>query len=170
MHGRGGTRLQDAWAARGPRTLHGFTSNGFPNLIQLGGVQSAGSVNYTHVLDEHAVHAAALVAAAEAQDALVEPSREAEDAWIATLAENAPDHEWFHAECTPGYYNAEGRGRPNGPTAYPHGAFAFHELLKRWREESIDQVLRPKAPARAVRRSGHASSPRERGHDPSVGF
>jgi cation diffusion facilitator CzcD-associated flavoprotein CzcO len=149
VHGRGGNRLQDAWVARGPRTLHGFTSNGFPNLMQLGGVQSAASVNYTHVLDEHAVHAAALVAAAEAKDALIEPSREAEDTWIAALAEDAPDHEWFHAECTPGYYNGEGRGRPNGPTAYPHGAFAFHALLKQWREECMDQILKPRTRARA---------------------
>ncbi|MBD0421574.1 NAD(P)/FAD-dependent oxidoreductase [Streptomyces sp. TRM S81-3] len=147
VRGPGGVQLQQEWAKRGPRTLHGFTSNGFPNLIQLGSVQSASSVNFTHVLDEHAVHAAALVAAAEAKCALIEPSREAEDAWIATLAEDAPDHEWFHAECTPGYYNGEGRGRPNGPTAYPHGAFAFHELLKQWREESMDEILRPRTPA-----------------------
>ncbi|MGQ4468611.1 flavin-containing monooxygenase [Streptomyces violaceoruber] len=149
VRGRGGVRLRDAWSARGPRTLHGLTSNGFPNLIQLGGVQSASSVNHTHVLDEHAVHGAALVAAAEAKGAVVEPSREAEDAWIATLAEHAPDHAWFHAECTPGYYNAEGRGRPNGPTAYPHGAAAFHELLRRWREESMDELLAPRTRVRA---------------------
>ncbi|MFF8096214.1 flavin-containing monooxygenase [Streptomyces sp. NPDC016675] len=148
VHGRDGTLLQDAWAARGPRTLHGFTSNGFPNLLQLGGVQSAASVNFTHVLDEHAVHVAALVAAAEAEGALIEPSREAEDAWITTLAEDAPDHEWFHAECTPGYYNGEGRGRPNGPTAYPHGAFAFHALLKQWRAQSMGEVLQTRRTAR----------------------
>ena len=81
------------------------------------------------------------MAFAEAGGALVEPSREAEDAWIAVLAEGAPDHERFHAECTPGYYNREGRGRPGGPTAYPHGAVAFHELLRRWREESMGEVL-----------------------------
>jgi cation diffusion facilitator CzcD-associated flavoprotein CzcO len=146
VHGRGGVQLLHAWGQRGPRSLHGFTGNGFPNLIRLGAVQSASSVNYTHVLDEHAVHAAALVAAAEAKGAVIEPSREAEDAWLAVLAEDAPDHEWFHAECTPGYYNGEGRGRPNGPIAYPHGAFAFHGLLKRWREESMDDVLRARTP------------------------
>ncbi|MGW4734581.1 flavin-containing monooxygenase [Streptomyces shenzhenensis] len=140
VRGRQGVQLRDAWRERGPRTLHGFTSNGFPNLIQLGGTQSASSVNYTHVLDEHAVHAAALVVA-ETAGALIEPSRETEDAWIAVLADGAPDHAWFHAECTPGYYNAEGRGRPNGPVAYPHGAVAFHDLLRRWREESMDEVL-----------------------------
>ncbi|MFI8946657.1 flavin-containing monooxygenase [Streptomyces sp. NPDC053750] len=149
VHGRDGVPLLQAWAERGPRSLHGFTSNGFPNLIQLGAVQSASSVNFTHVLDEHAVHAAALVAAAEAGGALIEPSREAEDAWIAALGEDAPDHAWFHAECTPGYYNGEGRGRPNGPTAYPQGAFAFHNLLRKWREESMDEILRPRNPARA---------------------
>ncbi|MFV2119975.1 flavin-containing monooxygenase [Streptomyces sp. Act-28] len=148
VRGRDGVHLRDAWRQRGPRTLHGFTSNGFPNLIRLGGAQSAASVNYTHVLDEHAVHAAALIAAAEAGGAVVEPSREAEDAWIAVCTQDAPAHEWFHAECTPGYYNAVGRGRPNGPIAYPHGAVAFHDLLKRWREESMDEVLRTRTTAR----------------------
>ncbi|MET9095231.1 NAD(P)/FAD-dependent oxidoreductase [Streptomyces cyaneofuscatus] len=145
VHGRGGRQLLHRWGQEGPRTLHGFTSNGFPNLVQMGTLQNASSVNFTHILDEQAVHAAALIAAAEAGGAVIEPSREDEDAWIAALAEDAPDHEWFHAECTPGYYNREGRGRPNGPFTYPHGAVAFHELLGRWREESMAAILRPRA-------------------------
>lgn len=143
--GRDGVRLLDARAQHGPRTLHGFTSNGFPNLIQMGSLQNASSVNFTHILDEQAVHAAALVAAAEKHCAVVEPTREAEDSWTGICAGGAPDHEWFHAECTPGYYNREGRGRPNGPLAYPHGAVAFHDLLRSWREESIIEVLQAKA-------------------------
>nr|WP_033273856.1 hypothetical protein [Actinospica acidiphila] len=87
----------------------------------------------------------ALVAAAEARVALIEPSRQAEDAWLAVLAEDAPGYAYFHAECTPGCNNAEGRGRPNRPTAHPHGAFAFHALPARWREESMGEVLRPTA-------------------------
>ncbi|MCK1797437.1 NAD(P)/FAD-dependent oxidoreductase [Streptomyces sp. XM4193] len=144
VHGRDGAALRETWASKGPRTLHGFTSNGFPNLVQMGTFQNASSVNFTHILDEQARHAAALVAAAEADNALLEPSREAEDAWIAVLADGAPDHEWFHAECTPGYYNREGLGRPNGPSAYPHGAVAFHQLLAHWREKSIDEALHPR--------------------------
>ncbi|MER5436961.1 NAD(P)/FAD-dependent oxidoreductase [Streptomyces sp. NPDC002790] len=142
--GRDGVQLLDALAEFGPRTLHGFTSAGFPNLIQLGPMQNASSVNFSHILDEQAAHAAALVAAAEKADAVLEPTPEAVDAWRATCAEGSPDHEWFHAECTPGYYNREGRGRPNGPNSYPHGAVAFHELLRRWREESVTEVLRKK--------------------------
>ncbi|MFF3971744.1 flavin-containing monooxygenase [Streptomyces rubiginosohelvolus] len=149
VRGRGGVHLLDRWRRQGPRTLHGFTSNGFPNLIQLGTLQNASSVNFTHILDEQAVHAAALVAAAEADDALIEPSPASEDAWLAVLAEGAPDHEWFHAECTPGYYNREGRGRPNGPIAYPHGAVAFHQLLEEWREKSLTEVLRSRTVPRA---------------------
>lgn len=149
VRGRDGVHLLDRRRRQGPRTLHGFTSNGFPNLIQLGTLQNASSVNFTHILDEQAVHAAALIAAAEAEDALIEPSPESEDAWLAVLAEGAPDHAWFHAECTPGYYNREGRGRPNGPIAYPHGAVAFHELLGQWREKSLPEVLRPRTVPRA---------------------
>lgn len=149
VHGRGGVQLLHTWAQRGPRTLHGLTCNGFPNLIQMGPLQNASSVNFTHVLDEQAVHAAALVAAAEAEGACVEPSREAEEAWLATLAAGAPDHEWFHAECTPGYYNREGRGRPNGPGGYPHGAVAFHQLLADWRDTSMSEALRARTAPRA---------------------
>ncbi|MEV6747297.1 NAD(P)/FAD-dependent oxidoreductase [Streptomyces sp. NPDC051080] len=148
VHGRGGVQLLHTWAQRGPRTLHGLTSNGFPNLIQMGPLQNASSVNFTHILDEQAVHAAALIAAAEAGGALIEPSRETEDAWLAVLAEGAPDHEWFHAECTPGYYNREGRGRPNGPNAYPHGAVAFHQLLEQWRDESVGEILQARTAPR----------------------
>ncbi|WP_299531372.1 NAD(P)/FAD-dependent oxidoreductase [uncultured Streptomyces sp.] len=144
VHGRVGVPLLHAWAKEGPRSLHGFTSNGFPNLVRMGSLHNASSVNFTHVLDEQAVHAAALIAAAEAGHALLEPSREAEDAWQAVLSEGAPDHEWFHAACTPGYYNREGAGRPNSAGAYPHGAAAFHDLLRDWREKSLDEVLRPR--------------------------
>lgn len=147
--GRGGVQLLHARAQQGPRTLHGFTSNGFPNLIQMGSLQNASSVNFTHILDEQAVHAAALVTAAEEKNAVVEPTPDAESAWIDVCAKGAPDHEWFHAECTPGYYNREGRGRPNGPTAYPHGAVAFHDLLRSWREENITEALQAKATASA---------------------
>ncbi|WP_416973706.1 flavin-containing monooxygenase [Streptomyces sp. 4F14] len=149
VHGRAGVQLQATWREHGPRTLHGFTTPGFPNLVQLGGVQGASSVNFTHVLDEHAVHAAALIAAAESENAIVEPTHEATDAWLTVLTEGAPDHAWFHAECTPGYYNAEGKGRPNTSSAYPHGASAFHTLLRHWRTESLAEILHPRTTDRA---------------------
>lgn len=45
VSGRGGRALLEAWGM-GPRTLHGFTTHGFPNLLQLGPMQNSNSVNF----------------------------------------------------------------------------------------------------------------------------
>lgn len=131
--GRAGVGLLESWA-RGPQTLHGFYSPGFPNLFHLSLLQSAGSVNYLHVIDEQARHVAEVVAAArEHPDRYVEPTAEATADWVRTLQEKTPD-DTFHAECTPGYYNQEGTAT-TGSASYGDGPVAFHELLRRWRAE-----------------------------------
>ncbi|MBP2370435.1 flavin-containing monooxygenase [Pseudonocardia parietis] len=140
VYGRGGTTLGEAWA-RGPRTLHGFYSHGFPNLFHLGPLQNATSVNFVHILQEQAGHIAAVVAAAgKAGARYVEPTREAEDAWCATIREVAVDNSEFLAGCTPGYYNGEGTRRA-APVSYSPGPVAFHRLLAEWRESGMDDVL-----------------------------
>ncbi|MGP9746575.1 flavin-containing monooxygenase [Brachybacterium sp. AOP29-B2-41] len=140
VHGRGGTQLLEAWA-RGPRTLHGMTVHGFPNLFQLGTMQNANSVNFAHILSEQAQHIAAMVGAAEERGARrIEPTREAEQRWCETILEVATDNSAFLAECTPGYYNGEGTRRA-APTTYSPGPVAFHRELARWRAASMDEVL-----------------------------
>lgn len=140
VYGRGGVPLFEAWAD-GPKTLHGFATHGFPNLFQLGPLQNASSVNFVHVLDEQAQHVAEMVAEARKRGArYVEPTAEAQDAWLDALAENAPDLLAFQAECTPGYYNNE--GRPQKRNAYADGPVAFHDLLRHWRANGgMDDVL-----------------------------
>ncbi|MFC4563391.1 flavin-containing monooxygenase [Nocardiopsis mangrovi] len=141
VYGRGGVHLFEAWAD-GPRTLHGFSSHGFPNLFQLGPLQNASSVNFVHILDEQAQHVAEVVAEARRRGArYVEPTPEAQDAWVAFLRENGPDLHAFLAECTPGYYNNE--GRPGGRReSYADGPVAFHDLLRHWRANGgMDDVL-----------------------------
>lgn len=138
--GRDGLALLEAWG-RGPRTLHGFFTHGFPNLFQLGAMQNANSVNFVHILQEQARHVAAVIERAGAEDALrVEPSAEAEDAWVRTVHETARDVSAFQAECTPGYYNAEGTQAITGFT-YSPGPVAFHRLLAEWREGDMSDVL-----------------------------
>jgi cation diffusion facilitator CzcD-associated flavoprotein CzcO len=141
VYGRGGTTLLEHWRG-GPRTLHGFYSNGFPNLFHLGSLQNASSVNFAHILDEQASHVAEVVAEARKRGArFVEPTAHAEETWIATIRETAPDLYKFQAECTPGYYNNEGKPRERSQ-AYGGGAVAFHGLLRRWREHGgMDDVL-----------------------------
>lgn len=143
VRGRGGQDLLASWSS-GPRTLHGFYSNGFPNLFHLGALQNANSVNFTHILLEQAEHIAAVVAEARKTGArVVEPSREAAEAWARTVRETAHDSSAFQAECTPGYYNLEGAGLPSG-FSYSPGPVAFHRLLARWRAESMHEVLEPR--------------------------
>ncbi|GAA1859828.1 flavin-containing monooxygenase [Brevibacterium marinum] len=140
VYGRGGTQLLESWS-QGARTLHGFYSHGFPNLFHLGSMQNANSVNFAHILTEQAEHIAAVVSAAEdAGAAYVEPSVEAEQAWQDTLVAVSVDNSGFLAECTPGYYNGEGK-RTSTAGSYHPGPVAFHRLLAQWRRERLDEVL-----------------------------
>lgn len=135
VYGRGGVNLLQSWMTGGPKTLHGFFSHGFPNLFQLGPLQNASAVNYVHILDEQATHVAEVVAEARRRRVrYVEPTAEAEDAWVATIREKAADLHKFQAECTPGYYNNEGMPRERSES-YGDGPVAFHELLRRWRAD-----------------------------------
>ncbi|WP_306209124.1 flavin-containing monooxygenase [Actinoplanes sp. RD1] len=141
VHGRDGVPLLQSWA-QGPRTLHGFSSHGYPNLFHLGSLQNASSVNFMHILTEQATHIGALVAEARTRHARwIEPTAEAEQDWVATIRANAMDNYRFQAECTPGYYNGEGKPRPVS-NSYGPGPVAFHELLDKWRTGGgFDQVL-----------------------------
>jgi cation diffusion facilitator CzcD-associated flavoprotein CzcO len=140
VHGRDGTALSAHWRS-GLRTLHGFYSDGFPNLFLMGALQSAAAVNFVHVLDEHASHIAEVVAEADKRGApCIEPTPAAVDAWQITLGENSEALYKFHTECTPGYYNNE--GQPRIRAGYGKGAVAFHALLREWRRNGgMDEVL-----------------------------
>jgi cation diffusion facilitator CzcD-associated flavoprotein CzcO len=142
VYGRGDVTLLESWS-QGPRTLHGFYSYGFPNLFHLGAIQNANAVNFVHILQEQAQHIAEVIAAArDANSPRVEPSREAEDAWIRVVQESGLDNYEFLSECTPGYYNNEGAA-PRYATTYGPGPVAFHALLAEWRRTSLPEVLAP---------------------------
>ncbi|MDP3951675.1 NAD(P)/FAD-dependent oxidoreductase [Microbacterium sp.] len=138
--GRGGVSLLEAWG-RGPRTLHGFYTHGFPNLFQLGAIQNANSVNFAHILQEQAEHIAAVIERAEVENARrVEPTVQAEASWVQIVVETARDVSAFQADCTPGYYNAEGTQAITGFTFSP-GPVVFHRILREWREGDMSDVL-----------------------------
>lgn len=142
VYGRDGVPLLQAWS-RGPRTLHGFYSHGYPNLFHLGSLHNAASVNFVHVLDEQATHIAAVLAEARSRGArVVEPTAEAEQAWLGEIQKRSRNNFAFLAACTPGYYNGEGKPRAHS-TGFGDGPVVFHELLRRWRAGGgMDEVLR----------------------------
>jgi len=137
LFGRDGLSLTEKWES-GVRTLHGMHSRDFPNCFILSNTQSAFTVNFPHALAEQAKHLAYIVNHALENDLTrVETTREAEDAWVEEIISLARDGQKFLEECTPGYYNNEGkpgeRSGQNGP--YGGGSMKFFELLKAWRDE-----------------------------------
>ena len=138
VYGRGGQSLSDHWA-KGLKTLHGFYSHGFPNCFHMGVTQNALTPNFPHMLDEQARHVAELVQHANLHQAqTIEPSAEAEAEWVDTIREKAPMNQQFRADCTPGYYNGEGRpgdGAGLFDGLYGPGPVAFYDLVRAWRAD-----------------------------------
>jgi cyclohexanone monooxygenase len=122
-------------------------TRGFPNLFQFGLLQSGIAINYAQLFGEHALHAGWLIGHCirEGLDA-IEPTAAAQDAWLGVLHANLGAQAMFLAQCTPGYFNAEGkvdmtadpemRGIPFfGPT------MKYLQILRDWRSAGELQGL-----------------------------
>ena len=134
--GRTGLSLSDKWA-NGWRTLHGLQANSFPNCFFLGFTQTALAVNVPHALNEQAKHVTHILTQARQRGATrIEATLEAEEMWLAEMQDKARIAERFYAECTPGYYNNEGKlDVSNGFFAGTYGAgpIKFFRILDEWR-------------------------------------
>jgi cyclohexanone monooxygenase len=136
--GRRGQTLSEKWA-EGMATLHGMQSRGFPNCFFLHISQAAFTANFPHLLDELTTHVSHIVGHALSRGiSTVEVAQDAEDAWVETIkakgllamgALGGPD-------CTPGYYNNEGKAREPGAiqsAPYGGGSIEFFRILEQWR-------------------------------------
>ena len=144
VRGRGGQTLTQKWKD-GALTLHGMHMHGFPNAFLMSIVQSGFTANYPHALNEQAKHLAHIVRSVLAQDAtVVEATAQAEDDWRRTILDLLVDRQKFLEECTPGYYNNEGKPSPVAASyaSYGAGSMAFFEVLKDWREKGEFAGLR----------------------------
>jgi cyclohexanone monooxygenase len=136
IEGRGGLSLYDHWSD-GFRTLHGMSVHQFPGLFFTGWLQGGVSGSTTLMYDQQGNHISYLISAAlQRGGAVIEPSAEAEAAWVKTIKENLVLDVPFWEACTPGYNNNEGQkvtrytifGEPYGP-----GYYAFDDLIREWR-------------------------------------
>ena len=133
--GQNGVRLSDYWAS-GMKTLHGFSSHGFPNCYLMGLSQNGLSVNLTSMLDDQAQHIGYIIKQVMDRGArYAQPSAAAEAAWVGEIRRLAINNVAFFEECTPGYYNNEGKpGERSGQNGfYGGGSEAFFKLLREWR-------------------------------------
>jgi hypothetical protein len=92
------------------------------------------------MLDEQVRHIADLIGHARLNQAqVIEPTAEAEAGWLQTLRDTPSPAEKFYSECTPGYYNAE--GKPGGGgfflSLYGAGPVAFFDLVRDWRTDGM---------------------------------
>ncbi len=143
IKGRSGQTLTEKWQD-GVSTLHGMHSRDFPNNFIFAIAQSGFTVSYPHMLNEQSKHAAYIIAECQKRGVtVVEASEQAEADWVQTVIDSAISRQEFAEECTPGYYNNEGKpsamAAQNG--AYGRGPIAFIKLIEQWRAEGAMQGL-----------------------------
>lgn len=137
LKGVDGISLQDKWAD-GVSTLHGMHSSGFPNCFIIGQSQSAFTVNFPHAMDEQAKHITYIVDQCLGSNVQrIEAEQAAEDAWVEQIIALSRMNESYLAQCTPGYYNSEGKPDPRSVKSSPYGAgsAAFFSVMQAWRDE-----------------------------------
>ncbi|MCV7380783.1 monooxygenase [Mycobacterium alsense] len=143
VSGRGGQSLYDHWAHEF-RTLHGVMTHGFPNQFFVGFFQGGFNASTTETFNYQGRHIAWIISQAVSRGArTVEPSLEAQDAYVNHVREVAVDTSAFFRECTPGYFNNDGQEvadeqgelRPRIYTGetYGLGYYAWEQLLADWR-------------------------------------
>lgn len=134
--GRGGQSLADKWST-GVQSLHGMHVHGFPNCYVMSHPQAGFTASYTHLLDEQAAHIAWIVGTAMGRSARrVEATAKGETAWVEPCISKAGRARSFLENCTPGYYNNEGKPgeRADQDGFYGGGSPEFFRILKAWRE------------------------------------
>ena len=137
VEGRDGESIYDHWA-NGPKTLHGTMTHGFPNQFFIGYIQGGLNASVTEQFGRQAQHIAHIIDATMKCGAVaIEPTQEAQDAYVRHFEEVELDISAFQQECTPSYFTNEGQVK--APWAlfrsYGPGWTAFQALLEEWREK-----------------------------------
>jgi cyclohexanone monooxygenase len=144
LAGRGGVKLSEAWG-QGMRSKHGIHVHGFPNAFFVQPTQGANLIsNVPHNLTEAGATIASIVKHMRARGLkTVEVTEAAQDAWVDLLL-TGPGRMLGSADCTPGYYNNEGRDPGQAArynVGYPAGALAYFNYLEAWRESGAFEGL-----------------------------
>ena len=113
IRGRDGAALRDAWSS-GPRTLLGLQCAGFPNLFTVTGPGSPSVlVNMVVASEQHVEWIGALLAwMREHGLTTVEPTLDAQDAWVEHVNQAAEGTMWTAPSCNSWYLGANIPGKP----------------------------------------------------------
>jgi cation diffusion facilitator CzcD-associated flavoprotein CzcO len=135
--GRGGRSIYEYWAD-GPKTLHGVMTHGFPNQFYIGYIQGGLNSSTTEQFGRQGYHVAHIISEALKRGLkVVEPTADAQDAYVKHFNDTQFDSTQFQRECTPSYFTNEGQVK--APWAlfrsYGPGWNAFQKLLADWRSK-----------------------------------
>jgi len=136
LEGRNGLSIYDHWK-NGPLTLHGTMTHGFPNQFYIGYIQGGLNASVTEQFGQQGHHAAYIISEALKRGVkAVEPSKEAQDAYVQRFEEMLPDMSDFQSYCPPSYFNNEGGDdKWSLFRAWGLGWNNFQELLGAWRQQ-----------------------------------
>jgi cyclohexanone monooxygenase len=135
ISGRDGVSLYEHWAD-GYKTLHGVVSRGFPNQFFTGYIQGGLYATTVEQFNRQGHHIAWIISEALKRGIrAVEPTQQAQDEWVQTLAPSTEFAKYLQSECPPSYLNNEsGKFRYYLGEFYLAGFTAFEQLLQDWRE------------------------------------
>jgi cyclohexanone monooxygenase len=140
--GRDGVSLRDKWRT-GMRSVHGMLTHGFPNMFITGGKPHAASTaNAPHIMDEQAIHIAAVIRRClDAGASTLEVRPDAEQRWAAVIEAKRLNRETYFEECTPGFYNYEGAKERSSllSDAYGGGPLEYVQVCAQWRDSGFEQ-------------------------------
>ena len=145
VFGRNAQPLSDKWKD-GPVTLHGHSTRNFPNCFFIQNTQAALSPNFLHITGFQAAHISYIIGKCQKESIrTVEPTSEAEEAWVKKIVDSRERTRAFRAQCTPGYYNNEGQTSSalEKSSSYGGGALEFMRMMTEWRVEDKLDGLEP---------------------------
>jgi cation diffusion facilitator CzcD-associated flavoprotein CzcO len=129
IEGRDGMTLEKKWND-GPQTYLGLSVHGFPNMFTITGPQSPSVLSNMPVSIEHHVEwVSDAIAHFVAEDVgLVEPTREAEEAWTVHNREVA--EQTLYTTVDSWYMNENIPDKPTVFTPYPGGVDLYHDTIQ----------------------------------------
>jgi cation diffusion facilitator CzcD-associated flavoprotein CzcO len=136
IEGRGGLSIYDYWR-EGFQTFQGMMAHQFPNMFFTGFTQAGANASNSKTFIDQGFHIGYVASEALKRGAeVIEPSQEAQEAYIRHLRSVAVDNSEYVNECTPSYFNNEGdqtKKRHIFGEPWGEGYYAFEAMLETWR-------------------------------------
>jgi cyclohexanone monooxygenase len=134
--GRGGATLSEKWD-EGIRSFHGLFTHGFPNIFFMGLTQTGTTISVPHMLAKQVEHIAFVVEQCiKSGITSIDAEPDAEQSWVEVIEGKSALRRPGQIECTPGYFNAEGkpfdtRSAIGSGIFFP--SYEFFDMLGDWR-------------------------------------